>query len=158
MQYGGGQRFMKPFHEIPFFLVNASLSRLVHCSENGPYFRDWVPMGISFGPYWVPIYISRFHIFSVWGTSTQRKRIQFVNTEIWENPYYRLQICLWQFFAPIPKSEGLVMCYTCPEFTSWTLFTFKFQRLTIWVPIVGAEGPYWGPISWKVGSLLGPYS
>ena len=63
---------MKPFHEIPFFLVNASLSRLVHCSENGPYFRDWALWGSLLDPIGSQ-FIFQDSIFSVSGVHLRKE-------------------------------------------------------------------------------------
>ena len=57
-------------------------------------------------------------------------------------------------------STGL--CYTpLANFGLYLCLLVKFHKSSFWVPILAAEGPYWVPISWKVGVLVskpgGPY-
>ena len=43
------------------------------------------------------------------------------------------------------------------NFDFYLCLRIEFRKSSFWVPILAAGGPYWVPISQKVGSLLGPY-
>ena len=53
---------------------------------------------------------------------------------------------------------ALVLCYTAVKFHCYLCLRVKFHKLSLWVPILTAEGPYWVPISqnsWIPISKLG---
>ena len=65
------------------------------------------------------------------------------------------------------ETEPYMLWSDASHFTLLAIFDFflclriKFHKSLLWVPILAAGGPYWVPISQKVGSLfhkkLGPY-
>ena len=123
----------------------------IHCSEKGPYFRDQVP--ILYGPFWLSGYLLspylyfRVPIFSVFAKFTQRMSNQSSCTQHDEQ-------------IPALLLSVAKVCITCWQlhFKFYLCLRVRFHKLSFWVPILAAEGPYfikcWVPISSQVGSLF----
>ena len=140
-----------------------------HCHPKGPYYRDWVHIG-TFLAFWVPIgslFIFQGPYFQCFG-SIHAKNVNSVCLHVYSSEL--TSVCLHVYRSELTwfVCDNFLHCYytnmlwsDASQVILLANFVFflcvKFHKSLFWVPILAAGGPYWVPISQKVGSLLGPY-
>ena len=116
-------------------------------SPEGPFF--WLCRSLL-GPY---LYF-KVPIFNVSAKFTRRMSIQSACTQQWVNLIcavlnHNLLLKMVSIFI------GTVSVLHCWQFfVFYSAYALNFINPSFGVPILAAEGPYWVPTSWKVGSLF----
>ena len=139
------------------------------CYPKGPYYRDRVLIR-TFLAFWVPIgslFIFQGPYFQCFGF-IHAKNVNSVCLHVYSSEL--TSVCLHVYRSELTwfVCDNFLHCYytnmlwsDASQVILLANFVFflcvKFHKSLFWVPILAAGGPYWVPISQKVGSLLGPY-
>ena len=141
-------------------LIDISDTRMFSSNKYRLQVNTSTPNTLSHPPCTVPK--GPYIYFKVPALATMRKMsIQSTCMQQW----LKLICALWVFS---PKTQfavgsGLHICWhwfcvtLLANFSLFLCLYVKFHISSFWVPILAVEGPCWVPISWKFGSLLGPY-
>ena len=143
--------------------------QFMHCQLKGPYYRDLVLIR-TFLAFWVPIgslFTFQGPYFQCFGF-IHAKNVNSVCLHVYSSEL--TSVCLHVYRSELTwfVCDNFLHCYytnmlwsDASQVILLANFVFfpcvKFHKSLFWVPILAAGGPYWVPISQKVGSLLGPY-
>ena len=137
-----------------------------HCYQKGPYYRDRVLIR-TFLAFWVPIgslFIFQGPYFQCFGF-IHAKNVNSVCLHVYSSEL--TSVCLHVYRSELTwfVCDNFLHCYytnmlwsDASQVILLANFVFflcvKFHKSLFWVPILAAGGPYWVPISQKVGSLF----
>ena len=138
----------------------------LHCHQKGPYYRDRVLIR-TFLAFWVPIgslFIFQGPYFQCFGF-IHAKNVNSVCLHVYSSEL--TSVCLHVYRSELTwfVCDNFLHCYytnmlwsDASQVILLANFVFflcvKFHKSLFWVPILAAGGPYWVPISQKVGSLF----
>ena len=143
-----------------------SVWNIYHCYPKGPYYRDRVLIR-TFLAFWVPIgslFIFQGPYFQCFGF-IHAKNVNSVCLHVYSSEL--TSVCLHVYRSELTwfVCDNFLHCYytnmlwsDASQVILLANFVFflcvKFHKSLFWVPILAAGGPYWVPITQKVGSLL----